>query len=97
MTFEINNLGALIESANNLTRYNQEISSYINSLNYVINAVQNNWQNEAGADIQSILVELRNCIAKLENNIQPTMNKFVQTINTIAAETEATQGQSIMG
>lgn len=94
-TFEIRSIGSLESSAANLAKYNQSLINDTNSLEYILNAVQTNWQNEAGADLQSYIKELRECINILNNSISPTLKEFSSTMTTLASSAKANQSKTI--
>lgn len=94
-TYDIANIDALENSASNLANYNQQLTNDIKSLRYVIKAVNENWQNEAGNDIQSIMANLNTGMQTLCDNIQPVIGKYVETLNQMVAETKINQGRSL--
>lgn len=95
MTYEIRDINQLETSTQELANSNQKVSADVASLEYIINEIKQNWQNEAGTDIASILKELESCIGKLRNAINPTVGKYVDTMNTLVAESRATQNKSM--
>lgn len=92
--YDIANIEALQNSTSNLANYNQQLTNDIESLRYIIKAIRQNWQNEAGADLESITNNLDNGIKTLADGIQPIIRKYVETLNQIIAETNANQGRS---
>lgn len=94
-SYNIANLDALQNSSANLASYNQQLTNDIRSLQYIINAVRENWQNEAGNDIGSIMHNLNEGMKLLSDNIQPVIGKYVETLNQIVVETKINQGRSL--
>ncbi|MCI8446069.1 MAG: hypothetical protein HFH31_01090 [Bacilli bacterium] len=95
MTYNIQNVDSLESSAQNLATSNSKVSNDADSLQYVLDQIKTNWQNEAAQDLASVISELSTCISNLKNAINPTLTKYVQTMNTLVAETRTTQGKSI--
>lgn len=95
MTYEIKNVDQLETSVADLASSNQKIISDAASLAYIIKAIKENWENESGKDLDSILTELASCTDKLQNTINPVVDKYVQTITTLVAESKRIQGQSL--
>ncbi len=93
--YEIKNLSQLETSSSNLANYEQRIANNSSSLKYILTAVENSWQNEAGADIQSILASLRNSIKILEEEIQPVISEYATILNQIVTDTRMNQSQSL--
>lgn len=94
MTYEIRNVDELENSAANLATYNQKITNNASSIKWVLGQIQENWENEAAADLASIIEGLTECINNLNNTISPTIAKYVTTMNTLVAETRRNQSQS---
>lgn len=93
--YEISNLDQLENSAANLAKNDQQIANCTRSLEYIIKAVQQNWENESGEDIQSILLNLNNNISTLRDEIEPIIRKYIETLNQIVAETRLNQSKNI--
>lgn len=93
--YKIENLENLETSSANLAKYNQQITDNVNSLNYILKSIRENWENEAGEDIQSILLNLNDNISTLKNEIQPIIAKYVDTINQIVTETRINQNRDL--
>lgn len=91
MTYEIRDIGGLETSTQELANSNQKVSADVTSLEYIINQIKENWQNDAGTDLASIINELESCISKLKNAINPTVSKYVDTMNTLVAESKSIQ------
>lgn len=94
-TYDIANVPALENSSANLANYNQQLTNNIKSLEYVMNSINQNWQNESGNDINSIMNNLNNGINTLSENIQPVIGKYVETLNQIVVETKVNQNRSL--
>jgi len=94
-SYELSNLDQLESSAANLARYEQQIANNVKSLGFIINSVKQNWENEAGEDIQSILLNLNANISTLGDEIQPVIRKYVEAINQIVTETRLNQSRNI--
>ncbi len=95
MTYEIKDLSLLESDTADLSSANGKIQGNASSLQYIINQIRANWQNEAGQDLASILQELEECSNTLTNAIVPTVEKYVNTMNTLAAESRRTQGNTL--
>ena len=95
MTYEIRDINQLESSTQELANSNQKVSADVTSLEYILNQIKENWQNDAGTDIMSIVTELESCISKLKVAINPTVSKYVDTMNSLVAESRATQNQSM--
>lgn len=93
-TYEISSIDGLENSAGTLANYNQQISNNIASLKYVMNAVQENWENSDGQDINSIMTNLNDAIKSLSEEIQPVIATYVKSLNQIVTETRATQSRT---
>ena len=72
-----------------------DLENSVSSLEYVMKAVQANWENENGQDLQSTIQNLNDAIAVLENEIQPLLKNYVETLYNIANETKSHQSASI--
>ena len=94
-TYNIANVDALEHSSSNLANYNQQLTNYIKSLEYIIKSVRDNWQNESGNDLESIMSNLNTGIRTLSESIQPVIGKYVETLNQMVVETRANQGRSL--
>lgn len=94
-TYEIGDLNQLENSAASLARYNQEITNNTSSLSYILRSVNENWQNEQGQDIQSIMTSLEDSIRVLNEDIQPILKEYSTTINNVVTETRATQSRDL--
>lgn len=95
MTYEIKNVDELEQSAADLANSNQKVSSDAASLVYIIKEIKANWQNEAGTDLASIISELERCTNKLQQAINPTLAKYIETMNSLVIESRTTQNQSM--
>lgn len=93
-SYHISSLNRLEESASNLEAYNQQITNNANSIAYIIKAVRENWQNEEGQDIESILVNLNDAVTFLTENIQPIITTYVGSLNKIVEETRVNQNKT---
>ena len=93
--YNINSVTDLENSAGALASYNQAITNNVSSLEYVMKAVQANWENENGQDLQSTIQNLNDAIAVLENEIQPLLKNYVENLYNIANETKSHQRASI--
>ncbi len=94
-SYEIVSLDRLENSAGNLASYNQQISNNIGSLKYIMKAILENWENEAGQDISSIMLNLNDAIKTLSEDIQPVITTYVKTLNNIVTETRANQNRTL--
>ncbi len=95
--YQINNAIELENSASNLATYNQKLANNVQSLQYILKTVQENWQNDSGADLQSYINGLNTCISRLSNTIIPVIDKYVNTMNTLAISTQQTQQRTYNG
>lgn len=95
MTYDITSVDQLETSTADLATINQNVSTNVTSLASVLNDIKTNWQNEAGADLASIIKELEDCINKLQTAINPTVGKYVETMNTLVANSRSTQSRTI--
>lgn len=95
MTYDIRDINALEVSTQELANTNQKVATDTSSLEYIIKEIKNNWQNEAGSDLMSVISELETCINTMRNAINPTVGKYVDTMNTLVAESRATQNKSM--
>ena len=95
--YQINNAIELENSASNLDTYNQKLANNVQSLQYILKTVQENWQNDSGADLQSYITGLNTCISRLSNTIIPVIDKYVNTMNTLAVSTQQTQQRTYNG
>lgn len=95
MTYDIKSIDELESSTATLASINQKVSSDAASLAYVLNEIKTNWQNEAGADLASIISELEGCINKLQSAINPTVGKYVDVMNGLVANSRATQSRTM--
>lgn len=93
--YDINDLNRLEESASNLAKYNQSLTNDASSLNYIMKTINENWQNEAGADLLSVMESLKNALGTMEDDIQPMITKYVAIINEIVVETKQNQSGTI--
>ena len=94
-TYEIKDVNALEESAGNLATYSQNLVNNTNSLSYILETVNNLWQNENGQDKASYVSTLNDCIKEIKETIIPTLNRYVETMNTLAASTRTTQSNTV--
>ena len=92
--FDIASIQRLEQSAEKLSSYNQNLTTKANSLEEIVTAIRNNWENEDGQDIQSILTNINNAIDKLSAQIQPIIVDFSEVLTTFAANTRSTQKKS---
>lgn len=95
MTYEIEDFDQLESSAADLANSNQKILGDASSLTYIIKQIRANWQNETGKDINSALTELEACTDKIQNAINPVVGKYVETMNTLVAESRRIEGQTV--
>ena len=95
--YQINNPVELENCASNLATYNQRLANNVESLQYILKTVQENWQNDSGADLQSYINGLSTCISRLSNTIIPVIDKYVNTMNTLAVSTQQTQQKTYNG
>lgn len=95
MTYDIRNIDELESSTATLASTNQKVSNDIASLAFILNEIRTNWQNEAGADLASIIKELEDCINKVQTAINPTVGKYVTTMNNLVAESRSTQSRTM--
>lgn len=95
MTYDIRNVNLLENTVSDLATTSQNVVKNAESLQYVLNEIKTNWQNEEGQDIQSIIAELEGCITTLKSAIAPTISKYVGTMNTLVADSRATQNRTI--
>lgn len=95
MTYDIRNIDQLENSTATLSSSNQKVANNAQSLAYILNQIRTNWQNEAGADLASIISELEKCISSLQTAINPTVEKYVETMNTLVAESRSNQNRSL--
>lgn len=93
--YYIASLDRLENSAANLASYNQQITNNASSLTYIVNSVRENWENENGQDIESILANLNDAIRVLSEDIQPVISTYVETLNRIVTETRLNQGKTM--
>lgn len=94
-SYYIASLDRLENSAANLASYNQQITNNARSLAYIVNSVRENWENENGQDIESILANLNDAIRVLSEDIQPVISTYVETLNRIVTETRLNQGKTL--
>lgn len=94
-TYEIKDVNALEESAGNLATYSQNLVNNTNSLSYILETVNGLWQNENGQDKASYVSTLNECIKEIKETIIPTLNRYVETMNTLAASTRTTQSNTV--
>ena len=66
-----------------------------NSLSYILETVNGLWQNENGQDKASYVSTLNECIKEIKETIIPTLNRYVETMNTLAASTRTTQSNTV--
>lgn len=95
MTYDIKSIDGLETSTSELATTNQKVSNDVASLAYILNEIKTNWQNEAGADLASIITELEGCINKVQTAINPTVGKYVTTMNNLVAESRSTQSKTM--
>ena len=95
MTYDIRDVNALESTVSDLATTCQSVVKNGESLQYILNQITTNWQNDEGQDIQSIVAELQGCIANLNNAIAPTVSKYISTMNTLVAESRATLNRTI--
>lgn len=95
MTYEIRDINQLEGSTQELANTNQKVTSDVSSLEYILKEIRENWQNDEGTDIMSIVAELEQCINKLRVAITPTVGRYVDTMNSLVAESRATQNKSM--
>lgn len=95
MTYDIRSVDELENSTARLSSSNQVVSNDADSLAYILEQIKTNWQNEAGTDLASIILELEKCIQSLKNAINPTVSKYIETMNTLVAESRTTQSRSM--
>lgn len=95
MTYDIKSIDNLESSAATLASTNQKVSTDVVSLTYILNQIKANWQNEAGADLASIIKELEDCINRIQSAINPTVGKYVDTMNNLVAESRSTQSRTM--
>ncbi len=95
MTYDIRSIDELESSTATLASSNQKVTNDAQSLAYILEQIKTNWQNEAGTDLASIITELEKCINSLQNAINPTVSKYIETMNTLVAESRSTQSRSV--
>lgn len=94
--YDILSLERLEESAAALAKYNQSLANDGQSLDYAMKTILENWQNDdGGEDIESISESLAEILKTMTNEVQPTITKYVNIINTIVAETKRNQSGSV--
>lgn len=93
--YEIESLERLEESGANLARYNQLLTDDAQTVKYVMNAISQNWQNEKGQDLQSVMENIKDVLDTIEREIQPVITTYVGIVNDYVARTKVNQNQTI--
>ncbi len=93
--FVINDLNGLESSANELARYQQSLGNDSASLANAIQVVRANWENEEGADLESILRTLSETTRAIDEELVPTIGKYVSTLNEIVLSTRNNQNTTL--
>ena len=93
--YRIESIDRLENSAGNLASYNQQLTNDADSLKYIMNSIESNWENSEGQDIQSIMKNISDAIAVLSESIQPVIATYIENLNTIVAETKVNQSRTI--
>ena len=93
--YDIASLERLEESASALARYNQSLTNDGQSLDYIMKTISENWENEEGQDIESIMEKLKETLKTIRSDLQPTIANYVTIINTIVADTKKNQSGAI--
>lgn len=95
MTYSIQNVDNLENSAQELENSNSKVINDAESLQYILNQILSNWENEEGLDRKGIEEEFVGCINNLKEAITPTITKYVKTMNTLVGETRTIQKRSV--
>lgn len=91
----IRSLNSLETTASSLDSNNNVLINDINSLKYICRTIRENWENDQGQDLASILSTLDNTIGTLENELVPVIKKYVEVVNTVVAESRKNQSTSL--
>lgn len=91
----IRSLNSLETTASSLDSNNNVLINDINSLKYICRTIRENWENDQGQDLASILSTLDNTIGTLENELVPIIKKYVEVVNTVVAESRKNQSTSL--
>ncbi len=95
MTYNIKDLNQLESSTSTLATINQKAAESTSSIKYIITMIRNSWQNAEGSDLESAIKELDTIIYDMENAIGPTIDKYVNTMNKLIAETRNIQNRPL--
>lgn len=87
----IRSIPGLENSAAVLASCNQSISNNISRLKQTMEDVKRNWENSDGIDLNSVFGGFNKTINMLENEIQPLLKGYVNTLYNISAEMKKTQ------
>ena len=93
--YDIASLERLEESASALAWNNQSLTNDGQSLDYIMKTISENWENEEGQDIESIMEKLKETLKTIRSDLQPTIANYVTIINTIVADTKKNQSGAI--
>lgn len=95
MIYNIQNVDWLEQDASDLATQKQKVYECVEQIKLLINDIKSNWENEAGADLQSIITELEKFDHILLSAINPVVSKYVETMNILVAESRSNQNRSL--
>ncbi len=91
------NLGTFDKHVANLASINQRLVNNASSIEWILGQIKQNWENEAGTDLKSIIEGLEKCINTLNNTISPTITKYVSTMNVLSEDTKRNESEEYEG
>lgn len=92
------NVNALLDLIANLATCNQLLSKEVDSINTIVNEINNNWKNDvvANSDISSSLENINNCVKNIDTVIMPVLDKYINAMNILAIAHKTTSSKTVM-
>jgi len=94
-TYSIKNLKSLEDSATKLANNSTDLQQNANSIQWILDQINANWENPEGLDIATINRELPACINELNNVIIPIIKDYSETLFTLIAANNEIQKREV--
>ena len=93
--YVINDLNGLENSSNEIKSLKEKLAEDSSNLRQELKKMQENWQNEDGADIASAVENITGVINSIDEEILPTLTNYTGTIDQIVTETRSNQSTTM--
>lgn len=94
-TYAIRNVDKLETDSQNIISNKANIENIIANLRSLSNSVKSNWENSLGADVESYLKNMEECIVTLENTLLPSVTKYSETLIKLHKATKLLQSNTV--